>query len=145
MAQWKRLFYLFTKEITSWWLFAGGISISWGVSLLAKNMTKQLLYAGTTLQFFGMTLVGIGIWEILKDFGERPILERIAEWFQQVLAALKPKEVRSCTTSIPSATVNITAGGLGAHTSPPPTLEERVTTLYSGPHFQDNSLRWRLR
>jgi hypothetical protein len=90
MIRFKELVKHLTVEALLVWLVSGGIAISWGLAYcFASNLSNQIRYTGTALQFSGLVTVAIGISQLRRMFGKTPVLECVGNWFRRLVGIFR--------------------------------------------------------
>jgi hypothetical protein len=126
----KKVINILTKEAWPFWLLIGGLCGSWGIAFLAASqLTEQVLYAGTFLQFIGLGTVAFGINDLRKSFGKPSLKARISTWVQHLLTAILEPTPVSGTIVAANMTGKATISGAALTETSGLSLDQRVDAL----------------
>jgi hypothetical protein len=108
----------------------GGIAASCGLAfLISADLQTGILYAGTSLDFFGLVLVAKGISDTRKQFLRPSVFGRVRQWFGLLADAFRGEEHQSSANV--GARFELKNGGVNFKLSAAKdaTIEQRVQLL----------------
>lgn len=118
------------KKAWPTWLALGGIALSgWVGYLFSQSESETIRYAGTMLQFLGLTTVAIGLSETRRLFGRPSLPHKILFFFRQVASGFATPKPMTLQVHDLTCTPTIENVQLVRAASPEDSLEERVSIL----------------